>query len=228
MIFTTAPTIVNDVDGNTYNVITIGTQVWMKENLKTIKYNDGTAIPNIKDNTAWAALTTGAYSDYDNTPANSTTYGRLYNWYVVDNNAASKVASNGGKNVCPTGWHVPTDAEWTILINYLTNNGYGYQGSGSDIAKSMAATSGWTEIGTPGDVGNDQASNNSSGFTALPGGNRNREGAYNAIGNNGYWRSSSQISSTNAYFWFLCYNGSDLNKIGTNKQSGFSIRCLRD
>jgi len=120
----------SDVEGNSYNTVKIGTQVWMAENLKTTKYNDGTPIPNITDNTAWGALTTGAYGDYNNTPSNSTTYGRLYNWYAVDNNAATKVASNGGKNVCPTGWHIPSYAEWTTLTDYLTNNGYGYQGSG--------------------------------------------------------------------------------------------------
>jgi Fibrobacter succinogenes major domain (Fib_succ_major). len=90
----------------------------MAENLKTTKYNDGTAIPNIKVNPTWASLTTSAYCDYENTPTNSTTYGRLYNWYVIDNNAATKVSGNGGKNVCPTGWHIPSDSEWTTLITY--------------------------------------------------------------------------------------------------------------
>ena len=112
-------TSLTDIDGNDYKTVTIGTQVWMVENLKTTKYNDGTAIPNITDNTSWAALTTGAYCDNINTPSISTTYGRLYNWYAVDNNAGTKVASNGGKNVCPTGWHVPSDAEWTTLTTYL-------------------------------------------------------------------------------------------------------------
>jgi uncharacterized protein (TIGR02145 family) len=105
-----------DGDNNYYPVVQIGTQLWMAENLKTTKYNDGTAIPNITDNTAWAALNTGAYSDYNNTPANSTIYGRLYNWFAVDNNAATKVASNGGKNVCPISWHVSSDAEWSNLL----------------------------------------------------------------------------------------------------------------
>jgi hypothetical protein len=91
------PTPITDNDGNVYKTVTIGTQVWMAENLKTTKYNDGTAIPNITVVATWVAATTGAYSDYSNTPANSTTYGRLYNWYTVDNNAATKVASNGGK-----------------------------------------------------------------------------------------------------------------------------------
>ncbi len=88
---------VTDIDGNVYNTVTIGTQVWMKENLKTTKYNDGTAIPNITYYGDWKALTTDAFCDYDNLPSNSTTYGRLYNWHAIDNNAATKMASNGGK-----------------------------------------------------------------------------------------------------------------------------------
>jgi uncharacterized protein (TIGR02145 family) len=108
-----------DGDNNYYPVVQINTQLWMAENLKTTKYNDVTAIPNVIDDATWTFATTSAYCDYSNNPANSTTYGRLYNWYAVDNNAATKVASNGGKNVCPTSWHVPTDAEWTILTTFL-------------------------------------------------------------------------------------------------------------
>ena len=110
--------VIKDGDGNIYNSVQIGTQVWMVENLKTTKYNDGTPIPNITDAATWAAATTGAYCDYSNTPANSATYGRLYNWYVVDNNDATKMTSNGGKNVCPTGWHVPSDDEWRTLTTF--------------------------------------------------------------------------------------------------------------
>jgi len=217
-----------DGDNNNYPIVEKGTQTWMAENLKTTKYNDGTEIPNITDGTAWGALTTGAYSDYDNIPDNSTTYGRLYNWYAVDNNAGTKVASNGGKNVCPTGWHVPNDAEWTTLTDYLTNNGYGYEGSGTDIAKSMAATSGWQAYGTPGTVGNDQASNNRSGFTALPSGGRYGTGAYNLIEGGGFWWSSSEDSAASAYRRRINYNSGDVNRSYANKQVGFSVRCLRD
>ncbi|HUW93945.1 MAG TPA: fibrobacter succinogenes major paralogous domain-containing protein [Bacteroidales bacterium] len=219
---------VTDVDGNTYEAVKIGKQVWMSENLKTTKYNDGTAIPLVTDNTAWAALTTGAYSDYSNTPANSTTYGRLYNWYAVDNNAATKVASNGGKNVCPTGWHIPTDDEWTTLTDYLTNNGYGYEGSGIDIAKSMAATSGWTEYGTLGTVGNDQASNNSSGFTALPSGSRLYNGTFLNVGYEDYWWSSTEYSVSNAYSRYMYNYLSNVGRSYGDEQAGFSVRCLRD
>lgn len=217
-----------DIDGNTYKVILIGNQLWMSENLKTTKYNDGTAIPNITVSGTWGAATTGAYCDCDNTPANSTTYGRLYNWYVVDNNAASKVASNGGKNVCPTGWHVPSDTEWTTLTDYLTNNGYGFEGSGSDIAKSMAATSGWTTYVTFGTAGNDQASNNRSGFTAVPGGDRTFNGTYTAIGLYSYWWSSAEYSTTNAYSRGIHYNNGIVFRANGDRRDGFHVRCLRD
>jgi len=223
--FTTTPlTTVTDIDGNSYNVVTIGTQVWMKENLKTTKYNDGTVIPNITDNTAWEALTTGAYSDYDNTPSNSTTYGRLYNWYAVDNNASTKVASNGGKNVCPTGWHVPNNAEWTALTDYLVNNGFGYEGSGYDIGKSMAATSGWTSDPSAGNVGNDQASNNSSGFTALPSGYRYGHGPFDYLGTIVYWWSCSEDMAALGIY----NNSSTAEFLNILLRYGFSIRCLRN
>jgi uncharacterized protein (TIGR02145 family) len=221
-------TMVTDVDGNSYNTVKIGTQVWMKENLKTTKYNDGTPIPNITDNTAWTALTTGAYSDYNNTPANSTTYGRLYNWFTVDNNAGTKVASNGGKNVCPTGWHVPSDTEWTTLTDYLTNNGYGYEGSGNDIAKSMAATSGWSSFGTIGTIGNNPGSNNSSSFTALPGGSRWTSGTFHYIGDDGDWWSSSVSSASIASIRGMHFYGADVIKGVAGNNEGMSVRCLRD
>lgn len=223
--FTTTPlTTVTDIDGNSYNTIKIGTQVWMKENLKTTKYNDGTAIPTISDNTAWDALTTGAYNDYDNTPSNSTTYGRLYNWHAVDNNASTKVASNGGKNVCPTGWHVPNNVEWTTLTDYLTNNGFGYEGSGWDIGKSMAAKSGWTSDPTAGNVGNDQASNNSSGFTALPSGYRQVGGGYAYMGTITYWWSCSEDLAALG----MSNDNSGVYRHNTLIRHGFSVRCLRD
>jgi uncharacterized protein (TIGR02145 family) len=228
-IIQTIQTGVRDIDGNKYKVILIGNQLWMTESLKTTKYNDGTAIANITDNTAWAALTIGGYSDYDNTPANSTTYGRLYNWYAVDNNAATKVASNGGKNVCPTGWHVPTDAEWTTLTDYLTNNGYGYEGSGNDIAKSIGASSGWNTSGILGTVGNDQASNNSSGFTALPSGNRTSDGTYLGIGYYGAWWSSSGWSTSNAITWGMDFQSSIFIKsVSPDRKEGYAVRCLKD
>jgi uncharacterized protein (TIGR02145 family) len=205
---------VTDIDGNVYHVVTIGTQVWMAGNLKTTKYNDGTAIPNIIDNTAWAAPTTGAYSDYSNTPANSTTYGRLYNWYAVDNNAATKVASNGGKNVCPTSWHVPNDAEWTTLITFL---------GGETVAGSKLKETGTTHWTAP-----NAGATNETGFTALPGGLRYDSGTYDTIRSLGDWWSSTEYSTTVAWDRGVYSSYAGVGRYGSNKQSGFSVRCLRD
>jgi uncharacterized protein (TIGR02145 family) len=215
-----------DGDNNNYPIVKIGAQVWMAENLKTTKYNDGTVIPNITDNAAWQALTTGAYCDYNNTPSNSTIYGRLYNWYAVDNNAATKIARNGGRNVCPTGWHVPSDAEWTNLENYLITNGYNWDGTttGNKIAKSMAATSGWDTYFLLGTVGNSQVSNNSSGFTALPGGYRFISGTYNYIVIYGNWWSST----TSGWERNMSYGDFNLVRDYDDERNGISVRCLGD
>jgi uncharacterized protein (TIGR02145 family) len=203
---------ITDIDGNVYNIVTIGTQVWMKENLKTTKYNDGTTIPNITDNTAWVALTTGAYINYYNTPANSTTYGRLYNWYTVDNNAATKVASNGGKNVCPTGWHVPTYAEWTTLSTYL--------GDGKVALGKLK------ESGTSHWISNFGATNE-SGFTALPGGWRiSNSGAFDRIGISGSWWTATPFGGNNGYLWYMDYDWCEGRY--SDWKYGFSVRCVRD
>ena len=133
---------ITDIDGNTYKTVTIGTQTWMAENLKVTKYNDGIAIPNVTDNTAWRELTTGALCDYGNTPSNSETYGKLYNWHAV----------NTGK-LCPTGWHVPSDAEWTELTDYL-----GGTSVAGDKLKETGSTH-WSNLRT--------GATNETGFTAL-------------------------------------------------------------
>jgi uncharacterized protein (TIGR02145 family) len=205
---------VTDIDGNVYNTITIDSQVWLKENLKATKYNDGTAIPNITVNTAWAALTTGAYSDYSNTPANSTTYGRLYNWYAVDNNAATKVASNGGKNVCPTSWHVPSDAEWTTLTTFL---------GGETVAGGKLKETGTTHWLSP-----NTGATNETGFTALPGALRDYDGTYSIIGRDGFWWSSTEYANTYALFRNLYYSNANVYVSNLYKPFGFSVRCVRD
>ena len=186
----------------------------MKENLKTTKYNDGTAIPNITVNATWTAATTGAYSDYSNTPANSTTYGRLYNWFAVDNNAATKVASNGGKNVCPTSWHVPSDAEWTTLTTFL---------GGEAIAGGKLKETGTTHWSIP-----NTSATNETGFTALPGGYRYLDGTYNYVGSYGYWWSSTEYSTASAWHRYMSCNYTVVVRDYNNKQNGFSVRCLRD
>jgi uncharacterized protein (TIGR02145 family) len=205
---------ISDVDGNVYNTVTIGTQVWMAENLKATKYNDNTAIPNITVNETFAAATTGAYSDYDNTPSNSTTYGRLYNWYAIDNDATTKTASNGGKNICPTGWHVPTIAEWTTLSTYL---------GGGTVAGAKLKETGTTHWETP-----NTGATNESGFTGLPAGIRSSSGTWN-IGVQTYWWSSSKHSgSVYNDYTYIQNNYNNLSISYPSDPMGFSVRCISD
>lgn len=203
-----------------YPVVEIGMQIWMEENLKTTKYSNsdliGTTDPATKDITAES---TPKYQwVYDGNESNVVTYGRLYTWYTVTDS----------RNVCPIGWHVPSDAEWTTLTDYLTNNGYGYGGSGSNIAKSMAATSGWTIYSAAGTIGNDQVSNNSSGFTALQRGLRRFSGGFYGIGSSGHWWSSTEGGMSEAWSRLMSYNNNYVDRSNLSKQYGFSVRCLKD
>jgi uncharacterized protein (TIGR02145 family) len=209
-----SPKTIKDIDDNVYKTVTIGKQIWMAENLKTTKYNDGTAIPNITVAGTWAAANTGAYCDYSNTTANSTTYGRLYNWYAVDNNADTKVASNGGKNVCPTGWHVPTDAEWTTLTTYL---------GGESVAGGKLKETVIPHWKTP-----NTGATNEIGFTALPSGCRSNLGTFNSIASSGILWSSTEGSATDAYNRIMYYNYTDVYSFASFKPSGFSVRCIKD
>lgn len=215
----TAPTTVTDIDGNVYNTVTIGTQVWMAENLKVTKYRDGTAIPNVTSASTWTGLTSGAYCDYNNLPANAVTYGKLYNWYAVNNS----------KNIAPVGWHVPTDAEWTTLANYLIANGGNYDGTttGNKIAKALAAKTDWTTSTNPGAIGNVLSTNNSSGFSALPGGYRNDVGTFLGVGG-GYWWSSSNTTDYDAVSRYLSSTDNNLKIASYLMEDGLSVRCVKD
>jgi uncharacterized protein (TIGR02145 family) len=193
-----------DVDGNLYNTVKIGTQVWMKENLKTSKYSDGTAIPNVTDANAWSNLTTGAYVEYNNTSSNSSIYGKLYNYYTVID----------ARNLCPTGWHIPTDAEFTTLTNYL---------GGASVAGGKLKEIGTTHWTTP-----NTAADNTSGFTALPGGYRFTNGTFNSIGYIGFWWSSNDYSETIALDMGLSSTSGMVDRAPEYKQDGFSVRCVRD
>jgi uncharacterized protein (TIGR02145 family) len=212
---------ITDIDENVYFTVTIGDQIWMAENLKTTKYNNGdpigTTSPATKDLTTesdpkyqWA---------YDGDEANAAIYGRLYTWFAVTDS----------RNLCPTGWRVPTNEEWTILTDYLINNGYGYGGSGIDIGKSIAATTGWLDYGTPGTIGNDPASNNSSGFTTHPGGVRTNTGIFSGVPYISLWWSATEwTGSSSAWQRSLDYRVDFVNSGGNDKKDGFSIRCLKD
>lgn len=203
----TFTTLLIDYDGNTYNTITIGTQVWMAENLKVTKYRNGNSISNNQDPTTWTNLTSAAYCSYDNSSTNNTTYGKLYNWYAV----------NDIRNIAPTGWHVPTQAEWTTLINYL---------GGASVAGDILKEAGnihWT--------GSYAGATNTSGFTALPGGyitlGNSTYGFYN-IGISGQWWSSSEVDSGNAWKISLTNTSSQAVSGNSVKQNGLSIRCVKD
>jgi uncharacterized protein (TIGR02145 family) len=212
---------VTDIDGNVYDTRSIGSQIWMTSNLKTTKYRNGDLIGT----TSTATLDISGESNpkyewaYDGDESNVSTYGRLYTWYAAADN----------REICPTGWHLPDDGDWASLADYLANNGFGFEGSGTDIGKAMASSSGWGEDPTPGNIGNDQGSNNASGFSALPGGYRTDDNVFSVIGYFSIWWSSTEFISTLAWERILNSSDSNLarNYTGT-KKSGVSVRCLRD
>jgi uncharacterized protein (TIGR02145 family) len=197
-------TTVTDIDGNVYHTVKIGAQTWMVENLKTTHYNDGTAIPLVTGNTAWGSLTTPGYCWYNNDIANKTPYGALYNWYAV----------NTGK-LCPTGWHVATDAEWTQLTDYL---------GGENVAGGKMKEAGLSHWQSP-----NTGATNSSGFTALPGGYRDDDGSFYGLTYYAYFWSSSQYDATSAWYRDLYYDYEYVYRSHyLDKTVGFSCRCLQD
>jgi uncharacterized protein (TIGR02145 family) len=195
---------ITDVEGNYYNIVTIGDQIWMEENLKTIKYNDGTDIPLVTDNTAWAALTIPAYCWYNNDEAtNKATYGALYNWHTV----------NTGM-LCPTGWHVPTDAEWTALSDFL---------GGVSVAGGKMKETGYEHWAYP-----NSGATNESGFTALAGGNRLTDGVFISFSYCGIFWSSSEYDATYSWGRQLLWQNDDLGRYSRTNSYGLSVRCLND
>jgi uncharacterized protein (TIGR02145 family)/uncharacterized repeat protein (TIGR02543 family) len=198
--------VIMDADSNIYTQVTIGTQVWMVENLKTTKYNDGTLVEN--------------YTWYDNEISNKEKYGALYGWSVADPANSKKVA--------PTGWHLPSVTEWTTLQNYLIANGFNYDGSnsGNKIGKAMASTTDWTNCDSVGKVGNNQATNNRSGFSAMPGGyfyNFTHQ-SFGGLGQEAYW----WCTSDKPVEAILEYNSEVLTIEGTIPYNVCSIRLIKD
>jgi len=217
---------VTDQDGNTYDYLTYGTQVWTFENAEMVTYKDGTPIPQVTGATEWSNLTTGAWAYYNNDP----TKHRLYNWYAVMG-IHDTDPNTPNKEFAPEGWHVPTDAEWTTLENYLIANGYNYDGTTTEnkIAKAMASTTGWNSSTELGAIGNDQSLNNNSGFNAFPGGNRSIDGLFEGEGSGALFWSSSEFDSDNPFYWGIFSNGSGAGiGYGESKQYGFSVRFVRD
>lgn len=218
---------VTDIDGNVYHTVTIGTQTWLVENLKTTRYRNGESIPNCIDNIEWSNLNTGAYCNYNNNPDNGEIYGKLYNWHAVNDN----------RDIAPVGWHVPTLNDMYTLEFYLIENGYNFDGTTSNstsnlAAKSLAAKTDWrtfTEIGT---VGCDITSNNSTGFTALPGGCREYNGTFQpywgGIGVYGYWWVAGEDGYGVIQTYMSYFSNQFYRAYAYSKNRGLSIRCIKD
>jgi uncharacterized protein (TIGR02145 family) len=235
----TAGLTVTDVDHNVYMTVTLGTQTWMAENLRTTHYADGTPIPRISSKAGWDALTatSQAYCWYgDDSASYAATYGALYTWAAAMKGAASSTAIPSGiQGVCPTGWHLPSDDEYTILVNYLINNGYNYDGtsSGNKIGKAIADTDHWQASSIEGTVGNADypAYRNKSGLTAVPGGYRDQWGIFVLIGGESHWWSATEYSSSSSQVRSLFYFSIDFLQLPPScyyKENGFSVRCLKD
>ncbi|MCK5846904.1 MAG: hypothetical protein KAG84_05660 [Bacteroidales bacterium] len=203
-------------DNHVYKWVEIGNQVWMVENLSYT----GNDIQHIEDDYDWYDNSNSdAWAYYDNSTSNGNKYGVLYQW-------------EGANIACPSGWHIPTNAEWIELENYLKKNGYSYNGTVGDngIAKSLAANSGWNTSKNEGAVGNSDFSEfmNTTGFTALPGGYRAYTGEFVNLSEEGYWWSATEDSNGNYGNYSLKFDSDKMWSFHDNKLYGFSIRCIRD
>jgi len=196
---------VTDREGNVYKTVIIGTQVWMAENLKTTKYQNGDPIPQVLENTAWGALKTGACCWYNNdVKTNKGVYGVLYNWAAINDN----------RDIAPKEWHIPSDTEWTILTKFLGGKAM----AGGKLKETF--TGHWSDPNT--------GATNSTGFTALPAGFRNNSGAFANAGVIGGWWSTTEYTKSVAWYRYVDYNTSNFYSVSTYKTSGFSVRCVKD
>lgn len=215
---------VTDIDGNVYQTVTICDQTWTKTNLNVSKYSDGTPIPQVSAPSQWQNLTTGAWCYYNIDPANEAVYGKLYNWYAVAgiHNAASLTNPALRKKLAPTGWHIASDNEWGTLINCLDPSANGGETAPNFAGGKMKST------GTSLWLSPNTAATNESGFTGLPGGERSHLGPFGYIGTFGEWWSSSEDSTTNAWYRVLSKSNSNAYRATNNKSDGLYVRCLRD
>jgi len=200
-----------DADGNNYPVVQIGSQLWMAENLKTTSYRNNTPIPNVTDGAEWAGLTTPAYCWYNNNIKNKDIYGALYNWYVV----------NTGK-LCPDGWHVPTDDEWHEMVLYLDQDAV-QDVEESNIAGGKLKEEGILHWSEPNTGATDEV-----GFTARAGGVRKYDGVFSGPTGHGNWRTSSEYDDTQVWYRYIFYYSASIYRKPTNKQAGYSVRCISD
>jgi uncharacterized protein (TIGR02145 family) len=198
-------TTVTDIDGNVYHIVKIDTQTWMLENLQVTKFNDGTPIPLVTDDSVWSLLSTPGYCLYKNDAGTyKSAYGGLYNWYAV----------NSGK-LAPSGWHVPTDSEWTMLVSYL---------GGDSLAGGKLKEAGLTHWASP-----NEGATNSSGFTALPGSFRfYSSGTFGAPGSEGMWWTSTGYKEKFAWARYMYRDSPRAFRTYTYKNMGLSVRCVKD
>jgi uncharacterized protein (TIGR02145 family) len=212
---TTTTTAADPCPNCVQGTVDINGQIWDKCNLDVTTYRDGTEIPQVTDQTEWQNLTTGAWCYYNNDPANGAIYGKLYNWYAVAGiyDAASLANPALRRTLAPLNKSIPTDAEWTELVNFL---------GGNVIAGGKMKETGFCHWSTP----NTDATN-SSGFTGLPGGTRFSAG-FGVVSINGLWWNSSEFSTTNALYRFLSTFNGNIVSANTIKTVGFSVRCLND
>ena len=196
----------SDQDGNVYKTITIGSQTWMAENLRTTKYREGSTIPEVTEMETWDNIIDGAYCNYNNTKGADTisTYGRLYNWYAVSDS----------RNLAPSGWHIASHNEWLQLTDYLGGLGE----AGGKLKETV--TTHWK-------APNEKATNE-SGFTALPGGHRHPNGNFSYIGSNGFWWCATVGVTNDAWSRIISYNTSDILDLKYEKEWGFYVRCVKD
>lgn len=218
---------VKDYDGNVYNTVPIGNQCWLKENLRTTHFSNGTSITL---GTSYGVSTPARYyPNHDS--ANVGTYGYLYNWAAVMNGTASSGANPSGvRGICPLGWHVPSDAEWTQMENFVSNqNQYLCNNTAANIAKALTSATGWNSSSVACAVGNDLNANNATGFSAMPAGDCHYNWGYENFGNGTlFWTSTENSANGNAWRRHLSYNAAVVNRDNKDKGNGFSVRCLRD
>jgi len=193
-----------DIDGNIYRTVKIGNQVWMAENLKVTRYKNGDVIPNISVNSDWKYAQTGALCDYKNDTLNVAAYGKLYNWFAV----------NDSRNIAPEGWHIPTEAELDTLINFL---------KGDTIAAGKLK-----ETGNSHWLTENRKSDDITGFSARPGGYRFADGAFHTKGSNGYWWLRNSSYEMYAFTPRLYKLFADITRDEQYKNYGFYVRCIKD
>jgi uncharacterized protein (TIGR02145 family) len=230
--FTCGSTQVSDVNNNTYNTVSIGSQCWLKENLRVRRYNDGTEIKfdtsggvggNLSYQT-WGGLTYGAYTIFaHDSSANLTNYGYLYNMYAVLGIATTSGAAS--KNICPVGWHVPSKSDWNVLLKFVDNAADTTANASllSSIAGKLKSTSLWNSPNTGAD--------NANSFLALPGGYRTVQGTFTLIRSDGYiWSSENGVSGSDPYGYYISFvhNSANVRRANNSFNFGASVRCVKD